>query len=181
MAIENIEPPTPAYVDDLDKNLPDGSNTEVNELDNHIRGIKNVFVSCFAAITGAVTATHEELNKLAGKLGAVCHLGEVGAFTKQQTFTEVALTEGANVSWNLDDAQCAVLTLTADAQLDNPTNMKAGGSYVLRVVTGGNELTFDTAFVWEGGVAPAVNSGTCLLTFYSTGTSMIGSALVGIA
>lgn len=55
------------YINSLTKANPDGSDSEVRELDNHTRGIKNCILNTWAYITGAVTASHTELNLLTGK------------------------------------------------------------------------------------------------------------------
>lgn len=103
-------------------------------------------------------------------------------FTGQKNFSpSVALTWGANVAWNLDTRQVAKLTLTgATAQLDNPTNMKDGGTYVIRIIqdaTGGRALTFGTAYRWVNGVVPVIpqtaNDET-LISFISDGSNMDG-------
>ena len=76
MAIEpNIDPPGTGYLDDLVSSNPDGAVSEVRELDNHVRGIKNVLLRTFAAITGAVTASQTEINKLAGVVAGTVSAG----------------------------------------------------------------------------------------------------------
>src|SRR5687767_6004615 len=47
--------------------------------DDHIRGIKAAVLATFPGITGAVTATHAELNLLAGKSGTVWTSANDGA------------------------------------------------------------------------------------------------------
>jgi len=44
----------------------------------------------------------------------------VRAYTKQQYYGEASLTDGANISWNLDNAQTAEVTLGGNRTLDNP-------------------------------------------------------------
>lgn len=103
-------------------------------------------------------------------------------FLGQKNFgPSVALTWGANVAWNLNTQQVAKLTLTgATAQLDNPTNMKDGGTYAIRIIqdgTGGRLLTFGTAYRWANGIAPVIAAGIneeTWITFMSEGTNMDG-------
>jgi hypothetical protein len=112
-------------------------------------------------------------------------LAVVGAWTKQQNFAEATLTDEANISWDLDDAQTAVITLGDDRTMDNPTNMVAGATYVLRIKqdgTGTRLITWDTAYLWAGGVAPTLTTtlttGLDVISFYSDGTSMFGSPVL---
>lgn len=103
-------------------------------------------------------------------------------FTGQKNFSpSIALTWGANVAWNLDTRQVAKLTLTdTTAELDNPTNMKDGGTYVLRVIqdgTGGRALTFGSAYRWPNGIVPVVAQGIdeeSIFSFISDGANMDG-------
>ena len=63
MALETF---TGAYINGLAPANPVGSTDTLDEGDNHIRGIKLVLQNTFPNITGAVTATHTELNYLDG-------------------------------------------------------------------------------------------------------------------
>ena len=101
-------------------------------------------------------------------------------WTGQQNFNENAITSGSNaVAWDLDAAQCAVHTLTENTTISEPTNMNAGGTYVLRVVQAAGVYTLDwnAAFVW-GEVSepgePAADGDVIIISFYSDGTSMYG-------
>ena len=103
-------------------------------------------------------------------------------FIGQKNFSPpVILTWGANVSWDLDTQQVAKLTLTgATAQLDNPTNMKDGGTYLIRIIqdaTGGRALTFGTAFKWVNGIVPNIPQGAnevMVISFTAGPTNMYG-------
>lgn len=101
-------------------------------------------------------------------------------YTKAQNFNETTLTDGANIAWNLDDNQVATVTLAGNRTLDNPTNMKAGGVYILRPVqdaTGSRTLAYGSAYKWPGGTAPTLTTtanAVDILTFISDGTNMYG-------
>lgn len=92
---------------------------------------------------------------------------------KQQYFGSVELLADSSdeVDWDLDNAQVAYLELTDDFTLNNPTNFKAGSTYILEVQqdgTGGHSLTFDTMFAWPLGFTPVVQQGvgeTTMFTF----------------
>jgi hypothetical protein len=104
----------------------------------------------------------------------------VQAFTQQQYFAETTLTDAANIAWDLDDNQTSTVTLAGNRTLDNPTNMKAGATYILKVVQGGTgsyTLAYGTAYKFQGGVAPTLSTAigaVDILRFYSDGTNMYG-------
>jgi len=107
-------------------------------------------------------------------------------WTARQNFNETTLADGANISWALNANQCAVVTLAGNRTLDNPTQMVAGGCYVLRVVqdgTGSQTLAYGSAYDWEGNSAPTLSTGAAdvdLLLFYSDGSSMLGTFLLDV-
>lgn len=61
MALETF-----GFIDDLDPSSPDGATEYVSQGDDHVKGIKLTLKNTFPNITGAVTATQDELNQLAG-------------------------------------------------------------------------------------------------------------------
>lgn len=101
-------------------------------------------------------------------------------YTGQQNFTATTLTDGANISWNLNTNQVTSVTLGGNRTLDNPTNMKDGGTYILTVkqdATGSRTLAYGTAYKWPGGTAPTLSTAANavdILTFVSDGTNMYG-------
>jgi hypothetical protein len=54
------------FINALVNTNPVGATDPKSQGDDHIRGIKNVILNTFPAITGAVTATHTEMNLLHG-------------------------------------------------------------------------------------------------------------------
>lgn len=110
----------------------------------------------------------------------------VNGWTGQQYFVENTLVDGANIAWNLDLNQTATVTLTDNRTLDNPTNMRAGGTHIVRVVqdaTGSRTLAFGSAYKWMGGVAPTLTTtanAVDILTFYTDGTDMLGAATLDL-
>jgi len=65
MALESV-----THISDLVASNPVGATDPKSEGDDHIRNIKTALLTDFAGITGAVTATHTELNRLDANLGA---------------------------------------------------------------------------------------------------------------
>lgn len=114
-------------------------------------------------------------------------LNAASEWSGQQTFAGATLEYATNIAWNLDEAQTAQVTLTGNATLDNPSHMKAIGTYVLVVkqdATGSRTLAFGTAYKWPGGIVPSLTpdaSAVDVLTFVSDGTSMLGVAAKGFA
>jgi hypothetical protein len=102
----------------------------------------------------------------------------VNNFTAQQYFGTQTLTSGATVDWNLNTQQVAELTLDQNASLNAPTNLVAGGLYVLHVKqdsTGGWTLGFDAIFRFPGGTPPTITATadrSDVLTFFSDGTHL---------
>ena len=103
-------------------------------------------------------------------------------YSKQLNFNETTLSDGANISWDLNANQVAKVTLGGNRTLDNPTNQKAGSTYILRIIqdaTGSRTLAFGSAYDFPGGTAPtltAAANAVDLLTFVSDGTNMLGVA-----
>ena len=88
---------------------------------------------------------------------------ETGSFNNQQQFNIATITFAETASWDMNTAQVASLTLTGSGTLiENPTNIVAGGTYLLYVIqdaTGGWSVTWDTAFKWPSGTAPTLSTG----------------------
>lgn len=107
-------------------------------------------------------------------------LNTVGLYNKQQNFKKTTLADGTNISWSLNTAQVASVTLAGNRTLDNPTNMVDGGTYILIVKqdgTGTRTLTYGTAYKWSSGTAPTLSTGANavdILSFISDGTNMYG-------
>lgn len=98
-----------------------------------------------------------------------------------------ALTDGPSVSWDLDIAPVAALTLGGNRTLLDATNQVAGNftPYRLTVVqdtTGGRTLTWGSTYRFAGGVPPTLSSAPNAVDefwFASDGTNLklIASAL----
>lgn len=177
-----------SFISQLNSSYPLGTD-DLDTADDHLRLIKGVLDTQFPNFTAAaVTTTVAELNLLAGYVGSTLpDFAVVGVWTKQQYFSTATLTDATNISWNLDDAQNATVTLAGNRTLDNPTNMKNGGQYTLIVkqdATGSRTLSFGSAYKWAAGTAPTLTTtanGIDILSFISDGSSMYGSFLKGFA
>lgn len=98
--------------------------------------------------------------------------------------TIATLSDGANISWNLSTRQCAQVTLAGNRTLDNPTNLKSGAIYMLKVIqdgTGGRTLTWSSSYKFTDGVDPVLSAGANavdIFMFFSDGTNMYGTYMV---
>lgn len=172
MAIESA-----TYIDELVNTNPPGGD-DASTIDEHLRLIKAVLLNTFANISGAVTATDVELEKLAGYTGAIPEVGTVQNWTAQQYFGVATLTDAATIDWDLDAEQSAKVTLAGNRTLAAPTNMKAGATYILRILqdaTGSRTLAYNAVFKFAGGTAPVLTttaSAIDILACVSDGTNM---------
>ena len=70
--------------------------------------------------------------------------------------------------------------------MDNPTNLKAGATYIWRIVqdaTGSRTLSFGTAFKFSGGTAPTLTTAANavdVLTGYSDGTNIYCNTVLDV-
>jgi hypothetical protein len=135
---------------------------------------------CLVNHTSGVFATDlgNSYWQLVAQKGADANSAVPTAYTGQQYFAEATLVDAASIAWDLDTQQTAAVTLGGNRTLSNPTNMQAGGTYILRVIQdgiGSRTLAFDTAYKFPGGSAPVLSTGIGaidILTFYSDGTNM---------
>jgi len=143
MTIETgIEDPG-TYVDGLNDAYP-AEGDDLLEGNNHIRGVKNAIVNTFPNITGAITATHTDINDLATKTGAET--------LTNKTLDAVAL--GTPASGNL--ANCTFPTLNQNTTGNAATatvfsNGRIGADYIKLsdVKTSGTQGGTFTSGSWQ--------------------------------
>ena len=108
----------------------------------------------------------------------------VNAYSRTQYFNRATLTDAATISWDLDVAQAAIVTLGGNRTLGAPSNPRAGAGYQLYVKqdgTGGRTLAWNATHKCVGGSAPAGSTAANaldLFTFASDGTNLycVGTA-----
>jgi hypothetical protein len=74
---------------------------------------------------------------------------------------EVSLSDGANISWDMDTGIDFTVTLAGNRTLDNATNVTVGKKGRLRVVqdgTGSRTLSFGTNYEFASGAAPTLTT-----------------------
>jgi len=162
------------------------NDVQVSAAGTHFEGI-DIDIASVQVTNGATARTSGILGGVKISTGAISDNIMMARktsedFTGQKNFSpSAALTWGANVAWNLNTQQVANLTLTGvTAQLDNPTNIKDGGTYAIRIsqdATGGRALTFGTNYKWVNGSAPTIPQGIneyMWISFFGNGTVMDG-------
>ena len=121
----------------------------------------------------------QKINAITNTIGVVDILNTEREYAKQQYFGEKSLTDAVNIDWDLSVEQNATVILTGNRTLNAPTNMKAGGRYVLKIVqdgVGSRTLTFNSAYYFEGGTDPTLSIGVNAIDvfeFYSDGARML--------
>ena len=153
---------TATYIGQLVNTNPPGTDDR-STADDHLRLIKAVLQNQFTSLgNAAVSATAAELNLLASYVGsAIPDFDVVGDWNKQQNFGQTALTDAANIAWDLDNNQSARVTLAGNRTLDNPTNIVDGGAYTLVITqdaTGSRTLAYGSVFLFPGGSAPVLST-----------------------
>lgn len=150
--------------------------------ENTSNGTNTATITAPDSLSGNIVVT---LPSTTGKLAAIT---EVNDYTAQQNFVASSITSTSNsIAWNLSTAQTAKHTATEDTTLANPTNMKDGGTYILRWTQHASSpktLAFGSAYKWPGGVAPTVtatNGAVDIFTFVSDGTNMYGTSVLALA
>jgi predicted acyltransferase (DUF342 family) len=105
-----------------------------------------------------------------------------GTVIDQSNALAQTLSDGANITWNMNSGKVATITLGGNRNLDRPTNMKIG-TYILHVVqdaTGSRTLSYSGVYKWPGAVAPTLTttgSRRDIIMFICDGTSLYGSYL----
>ena len=89
----------------------------------------------------------------------------------------LTLTDGATISWDTDLGQVATVILGGNRTINYPSNLESGSFYALEIIqgTGGQTLSWNTAFKFTGAVAPTLSTAAGAkdyITFRSDGTNL---------
>ena len=150
---------TGTYISDLNSSNPVAGDP-VNEGDDHIRLVKSTVKATFPSVTGAVTSTHTELNKLDG----------VTANTAELNYVDVTALGTAQAS--------KAVTADANKDITGVRNLTVTGT----LTVGSNAVTTIQAVYPIGSIyinaAVATNPGTLLgfgtWVVFGTGKVMVG-------
>ncbi len=111
---------------------------------------------------------------------ATLDLNHINTFTGQQNAAQQTAS-GSTIAWNLNTQQSYQVTLTGGSTntLSNPTNMVAGGTYVLELIQGGSGAniisTWGSDYKFPGGTKPTLSTAVNAVDFItcsSDGTHM---------
>lgn len=157
---------TGTYISDLVATNPVGATDPKSQGDDHIRLLKSTILATFAAITGAVTATHTEINRLHGLTG-LTGTGNLVA-SASPTFTgtvgAAAITATGTIAANLFSGSGASLTSLVAA------NITAGGT--LPALNGAALTSLNASNIASGSLADArLSANVPLLNAANTFTS----------
>jgi hypothetical protein len=106
------------------------------------------------------------------------------SFSVAQRGTITALTDGATITPNMNNANNFSVTLGGNRTLANPTNLTAGQSGVIVITqdgTGSRTLAYGSNFKFPGGTAPTLTttaSAVDVLAYYVESASRITARLV---
>jgi hypothetical protein len=150
-----------------------------------------------ALVTDGTNATWQPVSSLPSQSGNAGKIlttdGTNSSWTNSPTMTNPTwttqtLTYGGTTNWNMDNGGAAQLTLTGSTTMATPTNLKAGATYVLKVIqgTGGQTIAWTSGvFQWPAATAPVLSTtagAVDLISFFCyDGTHLVGSYLRGIA
>lgn len=129
----------------------------------------------------SIKTTTDSVNSIINTFGGntIVVTDQEQAFARQQYANLATLGNTTPITWDLSQAQVAQAYLTANTSLSNPTNQRAGATYILFLRQSGNvTLSFGNAYSFVNNVTPAVSSvtGTVnILSFVSDGTRLYGS------
>ncbi len=131
-------------------------------------------VTSVSGTTNRIVVTNSTTTPIVDIGSLVVTTNTVNAYTAQQYIaTQVITSSAGSIAWNLDTQSEARITMTENATLANPTNMKDGGTYGIEVNNTSYTLAYGSAykFTSSGGI-PVIPSGRSRLTFKSNGTIM---------
>lgn len=185
---------TATYISDLNSSNPT-STDPVSQGDDHLRLIKSALKTTFPNVTGAVTATHIELNYVDALTSAAVGLTDAQTLTNKTLTSpnvntpkitgtaETRVTMGANAI-DLTTGNYFTKTVAANTtfSVSNTPTSGTAISFILELTNAGAyTITWWTNTKWEGGVAPTLTvSGRDVLGFYThDGGSTWNGILIG--
>ena len=137
-------------------------------------GSNNIVIGKDLDVSGA--AISDELNIGGNIIGSMTAADRYTTFIGQAYSPTATLTSSASITPQFRNGNVFTVDLAHNATLNDPDEMKDGGTYIIIVKqTGSFTLGYGTAYKWEGGSAPTITTGAGtvdILTFVSDGTVM---------
>lgn len=138
------------YISDLNASNPVGATDPKSQGDDHLRLIKSAVKASFPGVSGAVSATHAELNFLDGTTG-VTGSGNI-ALSASPTFTGTMAAANITFSGALTGSGAALTALNA-SELGSGTVPDARFPATLPAVSGANLTNLNATSLASGTVA----------------------------
>ncbi len=82
----------------------------------------------------------------------------------------LTLTDAANIDWDTNSGQVAVVTLAGNRIVNAPTNLQNGAFYSIQVTqdgTGSRTLSWNAIFKWSAGTAPTLSTAASSVDFFN--------------
>ena len=169
------------YIDDLVNTNPTTSDQK-SQGDDHMRGIKNVLVNTFPNVTGAITATQDNLNVLTGTSVSSTELSYVDAVTSAiQTQLNNKAAAGANsditsITGLTTDLTVAQGGMGAGTFTDGGVLLGSGTGAITAMAV----LTDGQIIVGDGTTDPVAESGATALLSLGAAASGANSDITSI-
>jgi hypothetical protein len=155
------------YIDSLVVTNP-AATDGLAQADDHMRLIKSTIKASFPSITGAVTATHTELNTMDGITATTAELNVLDGITA--TTAELNILDGATITAANLNSLSGVTNLASATTVSNDTSPTLGGDLQVN----GNAILFGTS-KW----AIELDTGDNDLLFKYNGTTVFKLASSG--
>jgi len=152
---------TGKFISDLDVTSPAGGESK-SDGDNHIAGIKNVIRNTFINITGQITATHLEINKVEGVTGGTALANKALVLGASRTIDYINVTTLAIGGTSLT-VSAATLNAVSGTNTGDQTTItgNAGSATVLQTARAIGGVSFNgSANINLPGVNAAGNQST---------------------
>lgn len=132
-----------------------------------------------------IATSTTRIQQIPNQNGLLAHRNNDNNFSIAQTFisqfysTLKTLTDGATINTDMNTGNIHTVTIAGDRILANPTNLKAGASYIWIIIqdaVGNRDITFGTVFKFENGTVPILTKNTAnaidILSAISDGTNV---------
>ena len=171
----------------------DGQTTATGNLQmgaNKITGLANGTLSTDAATVGQIPSLTGYLTSadigvtVEGYDANIAKTNVTEAFTKGQSGTVDALTDGSTITPDFAESNNFSVTLGGNRTLANPSNIVAGQSGIIVITqdsTGSRTLAFGSYWKFAGGTAPTLSTAANavdVLAYYTNSTTTITATLI---
>lgn len=167
------------YINNLNVAWPDGAVDSKSDGDNHIRLLKSTIKNTFPNVTGAMNATHTNLNSLVGVSASVTST-QLNFLTGLTTNVQTALDGKANLAGSIFTGAVHARTATGDSPLITSHNQSFGGVGLFSSGVDGGALLIQTttAGAYEKRIMTATRNGGQV--FYYNDAPLVDFGFFGV-